>query len=117
MKAKSLGYSTKNIPLSNKDVYLKELIGKTEHFLRWIRWKVYHFLKNNKEETEIENFEFRTINTKPKKQILYNFENDLYEMITKTEFEPVRTEFQRKLSEDLRSIKRSNKIFVSADKT
>ena len=117
MKAKSLGYSTKNIPLSNKDVYLKELIGKTEHFLRRIRWKVYHFLKNNKEETETENFEFRTINTKPKKQILYNFENDLYEMIRKTEFEPVRTEFQRKLSEDLRSIKRSNKIFVSADKT
>ena len=33
MEAKRLGYSTKNIPLSNKDVYLKELIGNTEHFL------------------------------------------------------------------------------------
>ena len=38
-------------------------------------------------------------------------------MIRKIEFEPVRTAFQRKSSEDLRSIKRSNKIFVSADKT
>ena len=33
MEAKRLGYSTKNIPLSNKDVHLKELIGNTEHFL------------------------------------------------------------------------------------
>ena len=38
-------------------------------------------------------------------------------MIRKIEFEPVRTEFQRKLSEGLRSIKSSNKMFVSADKT
>ena len=53
MEGKSLGYSTKNIPLSNKDVYLKELIGKTEHFFRRIRCRVYYFLKNNKEETEI----------------------------------------------------------------
>ena len=117
MEAKNLGYSTKNIPLSNKEVYIKELIGKTEHFLRRLRWKVYHFLKNNEDEIEIENFGFRTLNTPPRNQILYNFENDLYEMIRKIEFETVRTEFQRKLSEDLRSINRSNKIFVSADKT
>ena len=76
MEGKSLGYSTKNIPLSNKDVYLKELIRKTEHFLYRIRWRIYYFLKNNKEETETENFGFRTLNATPKNQILYNFEND-----------------------------------------
>ena len=58
MEAKSLGHSTKNIPLSNKDVCLKELIGKAEHFLRRIRWKVYQFLKNNKEESETETLDF-----------------------------------------------------------
>ena len=100
MEAKSLGYSTKNIPLSKKDLYLKELINKTEHFLHRIRWRVHYFLKNNTEETETENFGFRTLNTTPKNQVFYNFENDLYEMIRKIEFEPVRTEFQRKLSEE-----------------
>ena len=100
MEAKSLGYSTKNIPLSNKDLYLKELIDKTEHFLHRNRWRVHYFLKNNTEETETENFGFRTLNTTPKNQVFYNFENDLYEMIRKIEFEPVRTEFQRKLSEE-----------------
>ena len=86
MEAKRLRYSTKNIPL-------KELIGKTEHFLRRIRWKIYHFLKNNKDGNETKNFGFQTLNTPPKNQILYNFENGLYEMIRKIEFEPVRTEF------------------------
>ena len=38
-------------------------------------------------------------------------------MMRKIEFEPARTEFQRKLSKNLRSIKCSNKIFVSEDKT
>ena len=98
MEAKSLGYSTKNIPLSNKGVYLKGLIGKTEHFLHMIRWKVYLFLKNDKEETETGKFGFRTLNTPPKNQTLYNFENDLYKMIRKIEFEPVRTEFLRRLA-------------------
>ena len=100
MEAKSLGYSTKNIPLGNKDVYLKEPIDKTEHFLRRFRLRVYYFLKNNIEETETENFKFRTLNKTPKNQILYNFGNNLYEMIRKIEFKPVRTEFQRKLSRE-----------------
>ena len=68
MEANSLEYSTENIPLSNKHVYLKELIGKTEHFLRRIRCRFYYFLKNNKEETETENFGFQTLNTPPKNQ-------------------------------------------------
>ena len=118
METKNLGYSTKNIPLSNKDVYKKELIGKTEHFLRRLRWKVYFFLKNNNDDADdAENFGFRSPKTPPKNQILYNFENDMYDMIKQIEFEPVRTQFQRKLSTDLRSIKQSNKVFVPADKT
>ena len=81
-----------------------------------ITCKVYHFLKNNKEETETKSFGFRTLNIPPRKQILHNFKNDLYEIIRNIEFEPVRTEFQRKLSQDLRSIKRPNKTFLSAGK-
>ena len=118
METKDLGYSVKNIPLSNKAVYQKELIGKTEHFLRRLRWKVYHYLSNSEENNEAKtNFGFPSPSTPPKNQILYNFENDMYEMIRTIEFEPVRTNFQRQLSNDLRSIKNSDKVFVSADKT
>ena len=38
-------------------------------------------------------------------------------MIRTVEFEPVRTSFQRQLSEDLKSIKNSDKVYVPADKT
>ena len=47
MEAKRLGYSTKNIPLSNKDVYLKELIGNTEHFLH----RNYHNINDDMNNT------------------------------------------------------------------
>ena len=118
METKNLGYSVKNIPLSNKAAYQKALIGQTEHFLRHLRWKVFHFLSNSEENGDSKvNFGFPTPSAPPKNQILYNFENDLYEMIRTVEFEPVRTNFQRQLSEDLRSIKNSDKVYVSADKT
>ena len=82
METKNLGYSVKNIPLSNKAVYQKELIGKTESFLRRLRWRVYHYLSNAEENNEAKtNFGFPSPSTPPKNQILYNFENDMYEMI------------------------------------
>ena len=105
MESINLGYSTKNIPLSNKEVYKKDLIGKTEHFLRRLRWKVHFFLKDNNDDTvDDENFGFSSPKTPPKNQILYNFENDIYEMIKHVEFERVTSKFQQQLSHDLRSI-------------
>ena len=41
----------------------------------------------------------------------------MYEMIKNVEFEQVTTEFQKKIRQDLKSIKQSKKVFVSADKT
>ena len=38
-------------------------------------------------------------------------------MIKNIEFEQVRTEFQKKMSSDLSSIRKTKKIFVAADKT
>ena len=38
-------------------------------------------------------------------------------MIKNVEFEQVTTEFQKKIRQDLKSIKQSKKVFVSADKT
>ena len=80
MENRNLGYSSKNIPIVSKDLYLKELINKTEQFIRRVRWKVFHFLSKNETE-ERETFGFRTMNVPPKNQLLYEFENDLYDMI------------------------------------
>ena len=77
MESTNLGYSVKNIPLSNKDVYLKSLIQKTEHFIRRLRWKVFHFLKqddnNHDDDTEYNTFGFRSLSSPPRNQLLYEF--------------------------------------------
>ena len=120
MESKNLGYSVKNIPLGNKDKYLKTLISKTENFVRRLRWKVFHFLKK---ENELDNdyhkntFGFATEYSPPKNQLLYDFENDLYGLIKNIEFKTVSNTFQKQISADIKSIKNSDKLYVKADKT
>lgn len=116
MESKNLGYSIKNIPLSNKDVYLKSLIQKTEDFVRRLRWKVFHYLKQN-DDVQINTFGFKSLATPPKNQLLYEFENDIYNMVKNVEFKKVNNSFQEKIMSDIKSIKKSEKVFVHADKT
>ena len=45
------------------------------------------------------------------------FKDDLYEMIRFAEFRHTRNAFQKQLSEDIKQMKESNSVYVSADKT
>ena len=138
MESKTLEYSTSNIPLSNKNTYIKDLIHKTEHFVRRLRWKVFHFLNkssekenqsndkenkaknkenNTNDEENKSNFGFRSKASPPKNALIYEFENDLYDLIQNVEFKVVKNDFQRQMQSDLHSIKTSKKVFVKADKT
>ena len=45
------------------------------------------------------------------------FENDLWNLVDKLKFRKTKSNFQRQLNEDIRVIKRSNKVLVFADKT
>ena len=118
MESKILGYSTKNIPLSGRDSYTKQLICKTEHFIKRLRWKVFHFLRRmDSEDVVSNNFGFVSLKTPPKNPLLYGFENDMYDLIGSIQFKKVRSSFQFKLKEDLKAIKNENKVYVNADKT
>ena len=44
------------------------------------------------------------------------FEKHLWNRVNKLKFRKIKTNFQRKLNEDIREIKRSNKVLVFADK-
>ena len=37
-------HSLKNIPIPQKDVFMKKLISKTEDFIQRIRWKAFFFI-------------------------------------------------------------------------
>ena len=117
MESTNLGYSAKNIPVCSKNMYLKELINKSEHFIKRLRWKVYHFLNKPNNVENVKNFGFNSMNSPPKNPLIYEFENDMYNMIQNIQFKNVKNNFQSKMQLDLKSIKDSGKIYVKADKT
>ena len=43
---RDIPYSTKNIPIPKPNTYLKQLIDKTENFLKRLRWRALYFLQD-----------------------------------------------------------------------
>jgi len=52
MEKVNLGYSMKNIALPSRSKYVRNFIEKTEHFLRQMRWKAYHFVNSTESTTK-----------------------------------------------------------------
>ena len=80
MEKVNLGYSTKNIPLPSRSEYMKNFIEKTEHFLRRMRWKAYHFL-NPTESTTKETYGFKSPNSPLRVNELIPFEDGMLNLI------------------------------------
>ena len=62
-------------------------------------------------------FGFKSRNCSPIMQELENFENELMFMIKYIQFRKVNNSFQSQTNEDIKQIKRYNKIFDPADKS
>ena len=65
MEKKNFNYSLKNIPVPNKQGYLKSMLDKVEHFLKRMRWKAYFYEKGNSKITDNGHFGFKSENTPP----------------------------------------------------
>ena len=91
---------------------------KVESFVRRLRWKAYHFWKENRENNsdQCENFGFKAVVTPPQNKDLNAFENDMYDMIKNVEFTNIRNEFLDHLNRDIESIP-SKSVLVFADKS
>ena len=108
----------KPFKFESRDVYLKSLIQKTEHFVRRLRWKVFHFLSDSKNDDHVKStFGFTSPLVPPKNQLIYEFENDQYNIIQHIKFKKIHNKFQRQLLSDIQEIKNSGKVIVHADKT
>ena len=112
-----LGYSTKNIPNAHPQQYLKCLIEKTESFLRWMRWKAYYYLNPSDHKPQIHTFGFKTTNIPPWIRELNAFEDNMLKLIQNVEFKNETNEFQKKMTQDARKIKKDEKLWIAADKT
>ena len=115
----TLNYSTKNVPLPSRKLYLKLLTDKIEKFIKRVRWKVFYFEKTDNDDIAQQKLNFGLKSTKcpPQHPDLKNFENDLLDLIQAISFKPVHNEFQEKLRNDIKTITSSKKAFIPADKT
>ena len=106
----------KNIPNYSKLQYQKVLTSKTESFIKRMRWKLFA-IQNPNSMTKKITYGFNTTNPPPQIPELKPFEDDMFELIRKIEYQPVQTDFQSKLKEDIQKIKNTQEIIVSADKS
>ena len=117
MEPTSFEYSTKNIAVSTKKAYVKRLIENTEQLIRNLRWLAFFFLNPNIKSTKEETYHLKSTKTPPMITELSQFETKMQEIVTKVDFNPEISDFQRKLSSDVKAIKNDTKLIIKADKT
>ena len=94
------------------------LTSKIEKVIKRMRWKVLEFLgKLDSNSNKNETYSFKSLKCPPAVEETAQFENDLLLLIKNLEFKKVHNDFQMKLRDDIKEIKASNKVFVSADKS
>ena len=107
----------KNIPIPNRVAYTKTLIDKTEALVKRMRWKAF-FYENPNVKSDVENsYGFGSEKTPPTNPGLKQFESELFDIVGNIEFTKFKSEFQRKLCNDVKTITDSPCVYVPADKT
>ena len=109
-------YSLKNIPYPTQFQYEKTYIFRAEQLIKKARWKLLCFKEGFKGK-EFETFGFPTNNSPPQMPELKAFEEELIGLVQKLEFRRVRNPLQEQMLEDIRNLKESSDVVVSADKT
>jgi len=118
MEKINLGYSLKNIPIPKRDLYMKALIDKTHKFLKRMRWRAYFFDNPAQSNQRRETFGFNSEKSPPSVKDTLPFESDMYQLIGNIEFKQhYNNKLQTKINTDMRKIRESDSLFVSADKT
>ena len=81
-----------------------------------MRWKALTFLGKLK-SSDKDNYGFKAVKCPSSVKELVPFENDMMGMIKNLEFKRVNSEFQSNLRNDITQIRRSNNLFILADKS
>ena len=108
-------YSMKNIHQPSRESYIHQLIYSVEKFVRNLRWRVKCSQKPPQEQKET--FGFPSPKHPGSVQDLKLLETRLMALIRDIEFRNFTDEFQEKLKQDVRQIRKATELIVEADKT
>ena len=119
MEKTTFNFSTKNIPFTKPDCYLRKLIESTEKFIRAMRWRAFFFLHPDAKNDEKETYGFNSWRSPPSIPEMVSFEDSLRHMIQTVKFKKsTKTNpLQQELKQHLNTIQTETKVFVKADKT
>ena len=107
----------KNIPIPSVNTYKSRLVEKVESVLKRMRWKAFFFLRDDDIRNTQDKHGFRTKKCPPQIEELRSFEEDMSRMIENIKFRKVDNCFQKKLRQDIQTLKKSDKLYIPADKT
>ena len=120
----NLKSSGKDIPIPNRNSYMKKLILQTETFLKNMRWRAFWFEKKGDTDEETDKNhrkeitrDFKSTKTPPQSELLKPFERDIYNLIGNIEFRRVDDPTLHEMGEEVKRINDSSKVIVNADKT
>ena len=120
MEQVQMDYSPKNIPFHSEKEYKINLIHKTRKFVRNMKWKAYFYLNPRARTTVSETYGFKSSNNPPHITLMKKFEDGLVDMVQSVKFKQKSnnsSEFQKKLSEDVRKIKSNANVIAKGDKS
>lgn len=117
MEKLNYDYSLKNIPIPDDTTYRLHLIEKIESVIKRMRWKAHFFLNETKDSVNRNTFGFKSRNHPKQCKEIENFEKDVLETVKTIKFKRSRDEFQTKMRNDCSEIKKSDNVYIFADKT
>ena len=109
-------FSTKCIPLPRNEYYRVQLISKTEHFLKRLRWRTWFHLNPDVTINDRQTYGFKSRNNPPASPCLSTFENKLFDLIKSVDTNNYVNPFQKQLATETRKIQQRKSILVKADK-
>ena len=120
MDGVNLGHSSKNIPIHNRKEIRINLVHKSRKFLENLRWKAFFYLNPSKKPKNRNFYGFKTPKSAPIVPELKEFQEGLISLVENVQFKNKSrssTNFQQKLSQDVKKIRESDKVLLKADKT
>ena len=118
MEKSNINYSKKNIPTASIAQQKLLLTSKIDKVIKRIRWKALEFLgKLDSNSNKTKTYGFKSLKYPPAVEEMLQFENYLLLLIKYLEFKKVHNDFQMRQRDDIKEIKASNKMFVSANKS
>ena len=97
MEKTSLPYSTKNIPVPSKNIYIQTLIGKGAKTFNTLRWKANFYLHPETRPKSKKKFNFKSTNPAPPINQLKEFEDKFMRLVRDIKFGKQSNHFPEKL--------------------